>query len=399
MAASDLTTVAFIFKRDYSTRQTQDIAERDHPLFNSITKEDGFVGDAHFYGLKYQNGQGVSGTFANAQANAKAMSGKQWQASRKAKYGVGTLKGEAMAASRTNKGAFLRLVHTETDGVLKEMGDSFAFDLYRDGNGIRGRRASASTNVITLTDAADARNFKVNMTIGASSNSNGSSPRTGTTYVTAVNLKNGTITLNSAAAIASFADNDYLFRDGDPATCMEGLASCTPLTAPVLGSDSFRGIDRGSYPELLAGARIDDTSTSIEENIGLLGVQIGASGQMTREAYANPIKVFQISRRLNAKVMYQDAGGTAKWGFQYIVIETPAGVIKVVSDPDCPNDRFYLVNPESHLLKHLDPLPHIIEDDGRPSLRAASADDIEFRARGWVNYIQDRPGDFGVGSC
>ncbi len=399
MAASDMTTVAFIFKRDYSTRQTPDIAERDHPLFASINKEDGFVGDAHFYAIKYQNGQGISGTFANAQANAKAMSGKQLQASRKAKYGVGTLKGEAMAASRSNKGAFMRLVTNETDGVLKEMGDSFAFDLYRDGNGIRGRRSSAATNVITLTSAADARNFKVNMTVGADDTSTGLSPRSGTTYVTAVDLKNGTITLNSAAAISSFADNDYLFRDGDPGTCMEGLSLLTPLTEPSLGSDSFRGIDRGSYPELLAGARIDDPSTSIEENIGLLGVQIGASGQMTRECYANPTKVFQIARRMNAKVMYATAGGTVKWGFQYIVIETPAGVIKVVSDPDCPLDKFYLVNPESHYLKHLDPLPHIIEDDGRPQLRAASADDIEFRARGWVNYIQEKPGDFGVGSC
>lgn len=399
MAASDLTTVAFILKRDYSNKTTPDIAERDHPLFASIRKEDGFVGEAYFYSLKYQNGQGVSGTFANAQSNAKAMSGKQLQASRKAKYGVYTLKGEAMAATRNDKGSFMRLVTSEVDGVLKEMGDSFAFDLYRDGNGIRGRRSSISGNIVTLTDANDARNFKINMTVGADDTSTGLSPRTGTTYVTAVDLKNGKITLNNAASIASFADNDYLFRDGDPGTCMEGLALCTPLTAPVLSSDSFRGIDRGSYPELLAGARVDDTATSIEENIGLLAVQIGASGQMTRQAYANPVKVFQIARRMNAKVQYRDAGGLVKWGFQYITIETPAGVIEVVSDPDCPVDRFYLVNPESHYLRHLDGLPHIIEDDGRPTLRAAAADDIEGRARGWVNYIQDRPGDFGVGSC
>jgi hypothetical protein len=399
MAASDLTTVAFIVKRDYSGKAPADISERDHPLWSSIPKIGGFVGEAFFYALKYQNGQGVSGTFANAQANAKAMSGKQLQASRKAKYGVYTLKGEAMAATRTDKGAFMRLVNTEVDGVLKEMGDSFAFDLYRDGNGIRGRRASISSNTVTLTDAGDARNFKVNMTIGADNTSTGLSPLVGTTYVTAVNLKAGTITLNNAAAIGSFGDNDYLFRDGDPGTCMEGLALCTPLTAPVLSSDSFRGIDRGSYPELLAGARVDDTSTSIEENIGLLGVQIGASGQMVRQCYANPTKVFQISRRLNAKVMYREAGGSVKWGFQYIVIETPAGVIEVVSDPDCPSDKFYLINPDSHYVKHLDGVPHIIEDDGRPTLRAAAADDIEGRARGWVNYIQDKPGDFGVGSC
>lgn len=399
MAASDLSTVAFILKRDYSGRAPQDLSERDHPLWASIQKIGGFVGEAFFYALKYQNGQGVSGTFSTAQSSAKAMSGKQLQASRKAKYGVYTLSGEAMAATRTDKGAFMRLVNSEVDGVLKEMGDSLAFDLYRDGNGIRGRRASASSNTITLTDAADARNFKVNMTVGSDDTATGLSPRTGTTYVTAVDLKNGKIVLNSAAAISSFADNDYLFRAGDPGTCMEGLALCTPLTAPAVGVDSFRGIDRGSYPELLAGARIDDTSVAIEENIGLMAVQIGMSGQTVRQCYANPVKVFQIARRLNAKVNYREAGGSVKWGYQTIMIETPAGVVEVVSDPDCPVDRFYLINPESHYVKHLDGVPHIIEDDGRPTLRAASADDIEGRARCWVNYIQDKPGDFGVGSC
>jgi hypothetical protein len=399
MAASDLSTVAFIVKKVYSGRATPDLAERDHPRFHTIEKEGGFTGEEFRYALKYQNGQGISGSFAKAQANARAMSGKQWAAARKPKYGVYTLNGEAMAATGDDKGAFMRLVTTEVDGLIKELGDSLAFDMYRDGNGIRGRRGSASTNVITLTNADDARNFKVNMTVGASANADGSSPRTGTTYVTAVNLKNGTVTLNSAAAITSFADNDYLFRDGDPGTCMEGLALTTPLTAPALGSDSFRGVDRGSYPELLAGARIDDSAVSIEENMGLLAVQIGSSGQTTRKAYANPVKVFQIARRMNAKVMYRDAGGSVKWGFQYIAIETPAGVLEVVSDPDCPVDRFYLGNPESEYLKHLYALPHVIDDDGRTTLRAVNADDIEGRVRCWVNYIQTKPGDFGVGSC
>ncbi len=399
MAASDLTTVAFILKRDYSTRAVADMAMRDHPLFNSITKEDGFVGDSHFYSMKYQNDQGISGTFANAQTNAKAMSGKQLQAYRRAKYGVYTLKGELMAATRTDKGAFMRVVNKSVDGVIKEMGDSFAFDLYRDGNGIRGQRSSASGNVITLTGAGTARNFKINMTIGSDNTSTGLSPNSGTTYVTAVNIKDNTITLNSAASLSGFADSDYLFRDGDPGTCMEGLKLCTPLTAPVLSSDSFRGIDRGSYPELLAGSRIDDTTTSIEENIGLLSLQIGIGGQTARECYLNPVNMFKVTRRLNAKVEYAKAGGSAEWGFQYATIVTPGGTIKLISDPDCPLDLAYLVNPESHYLKHLDGLPHIIEDDGRATLRAASADDIEGRARGWVNYFQDSPGDFGVLSC
>lgn len=396
MAASDLTTVAFIMKRDYSNRATEMIAKRDHVLFQKIQTVGGFTGSAHFYKINYGNPQGISGTFASAQTAASASSGKQLQMSRKAKYGVITLDGEAMASTRSDKGAFHNLVTMETDGVLEEMGDSFAFDLYRDGTAGRGRRASASTNVITLTVADDARNFKVGMTVIASANANGSSPRSGSTTVAAVDEDAGTVTLTSAAAITAFANNDYLFRLGDPGTAMEGLALCTPLTAPVLGVDSFRGIDRGSDPRRLAGSRVNDTGTYLEENLGILGVRISQIGKKATEAYTNPINMWAAARRLGAKVEYDDGGGTANYGFQYITIHTPAGSLRLYADADCPTTLSYVINPAKHYLKTLDALPHIIMDDGVRSLRSTGADQIELRARGWVNYAQDDMGCFGV---
>ena len=396
MAASDLTTVAYIYKRLYSDRQVGDLAKRDHPLFSMISREGGFKGSAFFYAIRYGNPQGVAGTFAAAQASAGASKGVQLQASRKPKYGDITMNGEAMAAADGDKGSFLELVRQETEGVIEEMGDSFAYDLYRDGTGVRGRRASASTNVITLTLADDARNFKVGMTVMASSNADGSSPRTGTTTVSAVDEDTGTVTLTSAAAIDSFANNDYLFRNGDPGTCMEGLALHFPLAAPVLGVDSFRGIDRGVDPRRLAGVRLNDTATSIEENAGLTSVKISQIGKKATKLFLNPIRFWEVARRLNAKVEYDGAGGSADYGFENISIHSPAGTIKAFSDPDCPVNRGYVLNMETLYLKHLRALPHIIDDDGRPSLRMTSEDGIEARARGWVNLVCTQPGSNGV---
>lgn len=397
MAASDLTSVAHIYKRRYSDREVAEVASREHPTFSMISKEDGFNGSAFYYPIDYGWPQGVSGTFATAQSGAASSKGKQLAASRKAKYGVITLNGEAMAAARGNAGAFYDLVTKETDRILLEMGDSLAFDLFRDGNGIRGRRSSAATHVITLTDANDVRNFKVGMTVGADDTATGLSPRSGTTTVASINEDAGTVTLTNAAAIDSFADSDYMFRAGDPGTCMEGMEACTPLTAPS-PSENFRGIDRTSDVYGLAGVRINDTTASIIQNMGLCATRAGFRGKKLKKGVLNPINFWAVSQLLGAKVEYDGGGGTAEVGFEYIVINTPGGAVRVYSDPDCPTNRFRMFDPAAHYLKHLDGLPHIVKDDGRPSLRAASADDIEIRARAWVNYIQTDTAAHAVGA-
>ncbi len=394
--SSDLTTVAFIFKRDYSNKQAEEVAKRDHPLFARINREGNFTGVAHFYPIHYGNPQGVSGTLSSAISASATSKGKQLQMSRKSKYGVITLDGEAMAASRSDKGAFANLVYMETDAILEEMGDSFAFDLYRSGYGTRGKITDITGNVVTFEYADDARNFKDGMTVvGSNADITGASLRAGSALVSAIDEDLGKIELNTVAGITSLSVGDYLFRSGDPGTCMEGLAALTPLSAPTSG-DSFRGISRYADIRRLAGVRVDDTGTFLEDNLGLLGVRISQLGKKAVEAYANPVNVFGISKRLGSKVEYDDGGGTANHGFQYIQIHTPAGSLKVIADPDCPMNRAYVVNPAKHYLKHLDGLPHIAMDDGLRSLRSTTADSIETRARGRVNYAQFDPGCFGV---
>lgn len=392
MAASDLNSVAYIYKRMYSPDQVGDIARREHPLFSMVEERAGFGGSAFFYAIRYGNPQGLSNSFANAQANAKGSKGVQLQASRKKKYGVITLDGEAMASAEGDKAAFLDLVTQETEGILEEFGDSLAFDLHRAGNGDRGRRLSIATNVVTLTVPDDARNFKVDMTVIASPNQNGSSPRTGSTTVAAVDEDAGTVTLTSAAAITGFANNDFLFRQGDQGTCMEGLESLFPLTAPVFGSDSFRGIDRGADPRRLAGVRINDPGAPLEELLGLAGTKISQVGKRGRIACCNPINFWIAARRLGAQVMYSNGGGTADYGFQYINVHSSAGTIKVYADADCPQDRARVLNLEYLYLKHLKGLPHIVDDDGNFNLRLTTEDAIEARVRGFCNLVCTVPG-------
>ncbi len=398
-SASTLTSVAHIFKKYYSPDAVGDLAMRDHPFHKMVKKTGGFGGNSFDYAVRYGNPQGVSTLFADAQTDAASSKGVQFSASRFKKYGVITMDGEALAAAQEGpKGAFLDLVQSETEGILEELGDRLAFDLYRDGTGVRGIRSSESTDVTTLTVADDARNFKVGMTLWAADASDGSTPRSGTTPVTSVDEDAGTVGFDTSVLVG-YVDGDFLFANGDDQTsgagCLEGLALLFPLTAPVSG-DSFRGKDRSADARRLAGVRVDDTATSIEENAGLVGVKIGQVGKRANAGFLNPIKFWEVVRRLNAKVEYDGGGGKADYGFEFVSIHTPAGSIKFYSDPDCPPSRGYIINTDSLCIKHLKSWPHIISDDGRPSLRQTSDDGVEARARAMGNLICTMPGANGV---
>ncbi len=394
--ASDTSTVAYVFQRNYSNRQISENATRKHPFADKIPKAGGLTGADFRYFLRYANPGNVGGTFATSQASPGTSKGVQWATEPALKYGFINIHGPSMARA-AGKGAKVELVMNETDGVLDEMYDHLAFDLLRTGTGVRGRRSSIASEVVTLTDAGDTRNFKVGMPLGASPNATGLSPRAGTnTTVASVNRSGGTVTLVAQANITTFSDNDYLIIPGDPATCVEGIMAMIPLTAPS-ASESFRGVDRSIDVENLAGHRLDNTAAPIEENIGSLATSIFDNGKVADSAFVTPANFWKMSRRLGAKVEYE-AGKTADYGFQFINIITPGGTVKVYADPDMPSNRFLVGSMEEAELKHLLEYVHIIKDDEKKSQRLGTSDGIEIRVRSMGQPVIYTPACWGIGS-
>lgn len=398
MAGSDIDKVNFIYKRRYSDEQIGEQTKRDHLLSEMTKMRSGVGGDDFRYVVRTGNPAGVAGSFSVAQANASGSSGVQFAAEPALKYGVITLDGPSMARARGKEDSFYDLVTMETDGILEEVGDSLAFDAYRNATGLRGRIATAGItgNVIELEDHDDARNFKEKMNIVADDAATGLTPRAGSAEVVAVDVDAGTVEVDNVANITGLAAADYLFREGDPGTCSDGLALIIPLTAPVYGSDSFRGVDRGRNARKLAGCRLDDTASSIERNMGLVAVKIRQEGKRANCGFLNPINFHDVTERQNAKVEFQSGGGTADYGFEFFNIHTSAGRLKVYSDPDCPLDRGYVGNLDSLQVRHIDAYPHVIRDDGRPNLRQTSSDGLEARVRAMHNWFILVPGQWGV---
>lgn len=403
-ADSAHTDIEWIMKRTYSDDKSSEIATRDHPSYFDLPKEPGLTGDDFRYVAKTGNPQSISGTYTEAangaDGNSGVIKGEQFACEPRIKYGVLKMdRPSILRAALKGRGAFFEWATEQIESTLEEMGARLAFDIFGDGNGIRGRRSSISTNEVALTDPRTADRFKRGMRLGASANSDGTSPRTGSTYVTRVNRGANKITLNNAADITAFADNDYLFAVGEPGTCVEGMALCTPLAAPT-SSDSFRGVNRYNDIEALAGSRRDDTAIYPEELLGDLAVDVHLMHQTISRGVVHPTKFQEIVKRLGAKVEYMNPGGNADIGFESITIHAAGRAIKLMSDPDIQFTRLRGWDPKSHKIVYLgNKVVHWVRTaDGGQYQWSSSADTFEYRSCFYGNYIQPNQARHVVGS-
>lgn len=398
------TDVPWIMKRTYDDDSSNEVATRDHPTYYEISKEQGLTGEDFRYTVHTGNPQSISGSYTDAAAGANGDSGKiqgeQFAAEPMVKYGILKLDGRSMdRAALKGKGAFYDFVTKHVDSMLEELGARLAFDMFGDGNGIRGRRSSISGNTITLTGARTADRFKKGMRIGASANSDGSSPRVGYTFITKLNRSANKITVDDASDIAGFVDGDYLFAYGEPGTCIEGMALCTPLAEPGSG-DSFRSVNRSNDMEALAGSRQDLAAAFADEVLGDLAVDVHCLNHRLTRGVCHPVKFQEVVKKVGAKVTYTNPGGNADIGFESITIHVAGAQMRLMSDPDCPFTVTRGWNPRSHKLVHLGPKPvHWIRGPGGGQFQwNPNGDGIEMRAKFDGNYLQPDPSEHAVGS-
>jgi hypothetical protein len=381
----------------------EDEAIRIHTLLDRVSKKD-ILGDLNYYYLvKYANSQNIAlgdDTISAAQAVGSSSSAIRFAMQPSIMSGEAILPVTQLEASlRGNEFAFGSLIETEVDGMMDEFYARRAFQLYRDSYGDRGQVSTVVGNVITLLNPFDAVNFMQQMPLNASVNVTGGSPRSGTITVTAVDVSGGTITVDNAGLISGLTLNDYLFASTEIGQFgMEGLGLLTPATAPVKGSDSFRGQDRGNDPSRLAGSRLTTAQANgtIEQNMVKLLSFIRIVGGRSDFTALNSERAMEVRVRLGAKVRYEP-GGDATYGFSTFMLDTPQGPVKVLDDPDCPSTGFWVGRESSHEIATLDSFVRFDETDGNWAYKKPSNNQIGVRIRSVCNYLQRQPRDFGYG--
>lgn len=391
MSTSLTTTLLADALREYYTEEEMmRMAYEDHVLLAMMPKDTKWTGNKHIIPIQYSTAQGRSAVFATAQTNTTPGVYDRFELTTSKDYGVIHIDTETILASEGQPvRSYVEARKSEADGVLAALGSNLAMQLYRNGGGARGRRASISSETVTLSEPNDIVNFEIGMKIKASDTDGTSGAlRAGTAAtIESVNRDDGKFTFvaGGAAAITAFADNDYLFCEGDFGALAKGLDAWLPASAP--GATLFFGVNRSLETTRLGGIRYSDSNPLIEKTKRAVARAWREGARVTHQ-FCNPLDWADYEIALSDRVQYDRVkSADAQFMFQSIKIATPHGVIQLLGDPDCPKGVSYQLRLDSWKFVSRGGAPRVLDADGKGEfLRRGSDDGIEGRF-GWFGQL------------
>lgn len=377
---------ATLFRDALQDLYTQDrmavLTYKEHPTLAVIPKDEKWTGDKYIMTIQYVLPQGRSALFATAQANTKAGVYDRFELTTSRDYGIVQIDTEAILASEGMPARyFVQAKTSEIDGILVTLAQSASKSLFRNGGGARGRRSGAlSGNVLTLTNAEDVVNFEKGMQLkAATTDGTSGSLRAGTAAtLDAVDRDAGTLTSTTWGNITGFAADDYLFVEGDFGVMLKGFEAWVPATAP--GSTAFFGVDRSTDTSRLGGIRYSD-SNPIMEKIKRACARARREGATINLGVLNPVDWAELEIALDERSKIEtEKSADGRFGFEALMLRTPSGTVKFLSDADCPQAVCWLLKKETWKLCSRGGIPRVLDPDGAGKvLRQGSSDGVEGR--------------------
>lgn len=396
----DLNSFDAVLKTKFDKRPPEYLKWEDKPLHTLLKKKEDFSGKGLVYTIKVGLPAGTSNTFSSAKANQGIFYDTNTgmyvdlTLTLAKYYGVHSIEDLTMNVAKGQEGTFLDGQLEMIQSIMDSVEEQVAIAEYRSGSGSIGKRASISSNTITLSNAEDSHNFEVGQKIVAAAAETAGALRAGSAIVVAVDYDAGTVTVDNAAGITDFANNDFLFLDGNRNLGLKGLAAWIPDTAPTSG-DNFFGVDRSSNPVRLAGSRLNAASLTIEEALVKMSHTIAKLGGKPDIALMSFDRHQELVNSLGSKVQYvEHKVGTI--GFKTLIVEGPKGAIKCVADSHCPNNRIYVLTSSTWELHSAKAVPHIVQGDGLRIMRAADQMSYEVRVAAYCQMATRAPGFNGV---
>jgi len=303
---------------------------------------------------------------------------------------------------------------------------SIARNLFRDGCAWAGKVGSVSGSTITLSTPSDAFNFDLGMRVEVFSSTTYlmdgtvaiTTPGVTARYITAVDRKAGTITLNDVTG--PVAAGQYIARAGDrtvsttDATVFTNSRVITGVSQWIAGSAAgavtganagaqfqagIYGVTRTSDKTALAGNSLDCTAAAPDEAIIQLVSDVAAEGGRPDHCFMNPRDFAALNKFLGSRTVYDRAVSIedADIGFQSIVLMGDTGPVKCVSDINVPQSQIFALQLDTWDLFSLNAAPHILDYDRNQFLRVSDDDAYQIRIGSYANLRCKAPAFNGRG--
>lgn len=388
----------------YTNDKVESVVLDDNPLLALLPKMTKFEGSSLPIPIIIGLPNGRSASFTTAQTNAASSRIESFVLTRVKNYGIARIDNETMKASGSNKGAWFEARTQEIDGILKQVSRSLAIQLYGTGTGTLGAYSYNSgvgfNTYFTCTNIDDITNFTLNQKV-VFSLTDGSAPHSGAVFVVQLDRDLGRVycgtaigaaPANISTTVASIGTAGFVYPEGDTGTvAISGLRAWLTDAAPT--ATPFFGVDRTADTTGLGGIRFDGSALSIEEALQKAAYKAKQLGAKPSHVFMNPVTFGELAISLGSKVIYDVAKtGDGKIGFDAIVIHTPGGKVKVVSDANCPSNRAFMLTMDTWKLCSLGPAPQVLQTDGNYVLRTASDDSVEVRTGYYAQLGCSAPG-------
>ena len=408
MASFNQTNFLAAMKHMYPYKKVENLVYKNNPLIAMITKNTSFPGRNATYAVEFGMTHGRSATFATAQANRSGTQLKEFVVTRVKDYSIVSVDNETLLAADGNEGSLLDVAKAKTDSALHALSRSMGRDIFRSGTGSIAQLASSSgvsSSTVSLTTGGCLQ-IEVGMRLKGSA-TDGSSLYDGVITVASVDREADTFTTTVApgTAMASLGNDDFLYVEGDAANGganikMAGLDAWLPATVASSG-DSHFGVDRFIDKSRLAGQKISALDSSHISTLIKAAVQVHREGGRPDVVFMNPVDWQELSLDLegtsiksgsNSRRRFDSSESTSNFGFATLTLASPAGMVDIVADHNCPVGIAYMLQLDTWEFKSLGPAPRMLDFDGLKGLRQANEDGVEYRWGYYGNLLCTAPG-------
>jgi hypothetical protein len=399
-----VSTYANALKRLYTAKLIELGLFKNNPTFARTKKIGDFEGSTMDHTVNLSYGQGVGVTVAAAVDARSPDNYERFVIPRKLVFGVGSISGELIRATKTNRGTVaVNALQRSRDNNLRSVKRWFQHAIWSNGVGALGQSSNPvpAANQIQLLDPNKIVWFEIGMKVAFSIDDTGVAgvkPQVSDLIVTKVDRDNGIVTFNQAvlAAVPTFLATDFVYRKGTYNLIWLGVESWVPKT-DALAATTFLGVDRSQDVTRLAGLRFENAvGATIYECITKGLARCYREGIEPSYCPLHPDDWQALAVAAQGQVQYTRPSGTAQdlaLGFgESIKIYGSGLMVECAADPGVTKGDAWLLSPDSWEFHYAGgSMPELLQDDGVIILREPNEDLYSWRVGAYGNLVCTDP--------